>query len=48
MRALVDKLNPDDRMRFFDELPEEAWQLVEALYLDPSGLGFIGALTSTR
>jgi len=26
MRALVDKLNPDDRMRFFDELPEEAWQ----------------------
>jgi magnesium transporter len=26
MRALVDKLNPNDRMRFFDELPEEAWQ----------------------
>jgi NitT/TauT family transport system ATP-binding protein len=26
MRALVDKINPDDRMRFFDELPEEAWQ----------------------
>jgi magnesium transporter len=26
MCALVDKLNPDDRMRFFDELPEEAWQ----------------------
>ena len=26
MRVLVDKLNPDDRMRFFDELPEEAWQ----------------------
>ena len=26
MRALVDKMNPDDRMRFFDELPEEAWQ----------------------
>ena len=26
MRALVDKLNPDERMRFFDELPEEAWQ----------------------
>src|ERR1700686_590031 len=26
MRALVDKLRPDDRMRFFDELPEEAWQ----------------------
>ena len=26
MRALVDRLNPDDRLRFFDELPEEAWQ----------------------
>ena len=26
MRALVDKLNPNDRMRFFDDLPEEAWQ----------------------
>jgi len=26
MRALVDRINPDDRMRFFDELPEEAWQ----------------------
>src|SRR5215469_6620015 len=26
MKALVDKLNPDDRMRFFDELPEETWQ----------------------
>jgi NitT/TauT family transport system ATP-binding protein len=26
MRALIDKINPDDRMRFFDELPEEAWQ----------------------
>jgi NitT/TauT family transport system ATP-binding protein len=26
MRVLVDKLNPNDRMRFFDELPEEAWQ----------------------
>ena len=26
MRALVEKLHPDDRMRFFDELPEEAWQ----------------------
>src|ERR1700693_5343982 len=28
MRALVDKINPDDRMRFFDELPEEAWQRI--------------------
>jgi NitT/TauT family transport system ATP-binding protein len=26
MRALVDRINPDERMRFFDELPEEAWQ----------------------
>ncbi len=26
MRVIVDKLDPDDRMRFFDELPEEAWQ----------------------
>jgi NitT/TauT family transport system ATP-binding protein len=26
MRALVEKLHPDERMRFFDELPEEAWQ----------------------
>jgi len=26
MRALIDKLHPDDRMRLFDELPEEAWQ----------------------
>ena len=26
MRAIVDKIDPDDRMRFFDELPEEAWQ----------------------
>jgi NitT/TauT family transport system ATP-binding protein len=23
---LVDKLDPDERIRFFDELPEEAWQ----------------------
>jgi NitT/TauT family transport system ATP-binding protein len=26
MRALIDRINPDDRMRLFDELPEEAWQ----------------------
>jgi len=26
MRKLIDRLNPDDRMRFFDELPEETWQ----------------------
>ncbi len=26
MRAVVDKINPQDRMWFFDELPEETWQ----------------------
>jgi NitT/TauT family transport system ATP-binding protein len=26
MRALVNRIDPDDRMRLFDELPEEAWQ----------------------
>ena len=26
MRALVDRLEPHERMRLFDELPEEAWQ----------------------
>jgi hypothetical protein len=26
MRALVDQLDPNDRIRLFDELPEEAWQ----------------------
>jgi Mg/Co/Ni transporter MgtE len=26
MRALVDKIHPSDRMHFFDQLPEEAWQ----------------------
>jgi NitT/TauT family transport system ATP-binding protein len=26
MRAVVDQLPPYDRMRFFDELPEEAWK----------------------
>lgn len=26
MRAIVDSINPDDRIRFFDELQEEAWQ----------------------
>jgi len=28
MRAIIDRLDPTDRMRFFDELPEEAWQRV--------------------
>ncbi len=26
MAAIVDAMNADDRMRFFDELPEEAWR----------------------
>jgi len=26
MRAVLDALDPSERMRFFDELPEEAWQ----------------------
>lgn len=26
MRLLVEQINPDDRIRFFDELPEEAWR----------------------
>ena len=26
LRAIVDKMNPDDRLQFFDELPGEAWQ----------------------
>jgi len=26
MRTVFDKMNPDDRMRFLDELPEEAWR----------------------
>src|SRR5581483_4350444 len=32
IRAIVEKLSPADRMRFLDELPEEAWkQLMEGL-----------------
>src|SRR6516165_1979715 len=26
LRAIVDKMNPDDRLQFLDELPGEAWQ----------------------
>ncbi|MGO8789038.1 MAG: AAA-associated domain-containing protein [Terriglobia bacterium] len=26
LRAIVDKMQPDERMLFFDQLPEEAWQ----------------------
>ena len=32
LRSIVDAMNADDRMRFFDELPEEAWrQLMDEL-----------------
>ncbi|HXA68293.1 MAG TPA: AAA-associated domain-containing protein [Bryobacteraceae bacterium] len=35
MRAIVDKMNPGERMHFFDELPEEAWQrLMDELSLE--------------
>src|SRR6202453_2852628 len=42
MRALVDRMHPDDRMRFFDELPEEACQrltepLSSAVAAEPLG-----------
>src|SRR5579864_7106600 len=26
MREVIDRMHPNERMRFFDELPEEAWQ----------------------
>jgi NitT/TauT family transport system ATP-binding protein len=26
MKAIIDEMNPDDRIQFFDELPQEAWQ----------------------
>ena len=42
MKAVVDKIHPDERMRFFDDLPEEAWQqlmdeLSSAEAAEPSG-----------
>jgi NitT/TauT family transport system ATP-binding protein len=37
MRAVVDNLDPTERMRFFDELPEEAWQrLMDELAAAPT------------
>ncbi len=37
MRAIVDKLDPTERIRFFDELPEEAWQrLMDELAAAPA------------
>ncbi len=38
LRSIVDLMNADDRMRFFDELPEEAWrQLMDELSAEPPG-----------
>src|SRR5438477_10857893 len=28
LRSIIDNMDPHDRMQFFDELPEEAWQRV--------------------
>ena len=36
LRAIVDSMNADDRLRLFDELPEETWQhLMDELALAP-------------
>jgi ABC-type nitrate/sulfonate/bicarbonate transport system ATPase subunit len=38
MRSIIDTMNADDRMRFFDELPEEAWRhLMDELSAKPPG-----------
>jgi NitT/TauT family transport system ATP-binding protein len=42
MRAVVDRIHPHDRLRFFDDLPEEAWQrlmdeLSGEIAAEPSG-----------
>src|SRR5579871_1446585 len=37
MNAIVDRMNPGERMHFFDELPEETWQtLMDELALAQS------------
>jgi hypothetical protein len=37
MRTIVDKLDPTERIQFFDELPEEAWQrLMDELAVAPA------------
>jgi NitT/TauT family transport system ATP-binding protein len=36
MAAIIDRMNPDERMQFIDELPGEAWQqLMDELYEEP-------------
>ena len=40
MRTILDELPPDERMQFFDELPEEAWETLEKEIGEiPSGSG---------
>jgi len=37
LRAIIDAMTPDDRLRLFDELPEETWQhLMDELAAEPS------------
>jgi len=44
MRAIVDRLDPTERMRFFDELPEEAWQrLMDELAAAPAEAPVVAA-----
>jgi NitT/TauT family transport system ATP-binding protein len=38
LRSIIDTMSADDRMRFFDELPEEAWRhLMDELSAKPPG-----------
>jgi ABC-type multidrug transport system fused ATPase/permease subunit len=38
LRSIIDTMNADDRMRFFDELPEEAWRhLMDELSVEHQG-----------
>ena len=40
LNAIVDRMNPDDRRQFIDELPEEAWQrLMDELHAPPGAGG---------
>ena len=49
MRTIVDAIDPDDRMRFFDELPEEAWQrLMNELSAAASAEAHDGALAPNQ
>jgi len=48
LRAIIDKMQPGERLMFFDELPEEAWQrLMDELSgeYSPAGPGVEGAAT---